>query len=104
MKIVSRDEFKEILEGNPGKKFAFVEWEPRIANSELHITDGNIEFPLFGAKTISYDPYEPDFVFDYDWNLLENYPSDQFAILEDKEIKEMIEWLKTALNEEGSEV
>ena len=40
MKIVSRDEFKKLIEDNPGKKFAFVEWEPRVANSELHITDG----------------------------------------------------------------
>lgn len=103
MKIVSRDEFKEILEGNPGRKFAFVEWEPRVANSELHITDGDKEYPTFGATTITYDPYEPEFIFDYDWNLMENSLKDQFAILEEKEIKEMIEWLKTALNEEESE-
>ena len=97
MKIVTRDEFKAILESNPGKKYAFVEWEPRIANSDLHITDGNIKYPLFGASTISYDPYEPDFVFDYDWNLLENYEHDMIAILEKDEIKELIKWLKTAL-------
>lgn len=103
MKIVSRDEFKEILEGNPGKKFAFVEWEPRVAKSKLHITDGDEDYPTFGATVISYDPYEEDFLFDYDWNLFENYPSDQFVILEENEIKEMIEWLKTALNEEEND-
>lgn len=102
MIIVNKEEFKTLLENNPGKKFAFVEWEPRINNSNLHITDGDIKDPLFGASTISYDPYEPDFVFDYDWNLLEYTYSeeDQFAILEEDEIKELIEWLKEALNEE----
>lgn len=100
MKILNRDEFKEILETNPGKNFAFVEWEPRVNNSNLHITGGNEKYPLFGASTISYDPYEWDFVFNYDWNLLEYYPTDQFAILNENEIKEMIDWLKTALNEE----
>lgn len=102
MIIVNKEEFKTLLENNPGKKFAFVEWEPRINNSNLHITDGDIKDPLFGASTISYDPYEPDFVFDYDWNLLEYTYSeeDQFAILEENEIKELIEWLKEALNEE----
>lgn len=102
MIIVNKEEFKTLLENNPGKKFAFVEWEPRINNSNLHITDGDIKDPLFGASTIAYDPYEPDFVFYYDWNLLEYTYStkDQFAILEEDEIKELIEWLKTALNEE----
>jgi hypothetical protein len=100
MIIVNKEEFKTLLENNPGKKFAFVEWEPRIANSNLHITDGDIKYPLYGASTISYDPYEPDFVFGYDWNLLEYSAKDQFAILEENEIKELIEWLKEALNEE----
>ena len=100
MIIVNKEEFKTFLENNPGKKFAFVEWEPRINNSNLHITDGDIEYPLYGASTISYDPYEPDFVFDYDWNLLEYSAKDQFAILVEDEIKELIEWLKEALNEE----
>lgn len=100
MVIVNKEEFKTILENNPGKKFAFVEWEPRIINSNLHITDGDIKHPLFGASTISYDPYEPDFVFGYDWNLVEYSAKDQFAILAEDEIKELIEWLKEALNEE----
>lgn len=100
MVIVNKEEFKTILENNPGKKFAFVEWEPRINNSNLHITDGDIKHPLFGASTISYDPYEPDFVFGYDWNLVEYSTKDQFAILAEDEIKELIEWLKEALNEE----
>lgn len=100
MIIVNKEEFKTFLENNPGKKFAFVEWEPRINNSNLHITDGDIEYPLYGASTISYDPCEPDFVFNYDWNLLEYSAKDQFAILVEDEIKELIEWLKEALYEE----
>lgn len=56
MIIINKEEFKTLLENNPGKKFAFVEWEPRINNSNLHITEDDI--------------------------------------------KEIIEWLKEALNEE----
>ena len=92
MKILNTQDFKELIDKNPGAKFAFYEYTPCIFKSELHILDGDYKYPYFGATTLSA---EEEFIFDYDWNLNEYTNDEQFAVLE----KDDIALLQELLNE-----
>ena len=89
MKILKRDEFKQLLENNPGKKFIFFEYEPDVFKSQMHITEGDPKYPTFGAWApcpcgtgFSNNEWE-DY---YDWNLNEYNANDMFAVLEESEL------------------
>jgi len=84
MIIAKRDAFKDLLEENPGKKFAFFEYKPTAFMSELHITMGDEKLPAFGAYAVNPpDETEDDILGDsYDWNINEYNSNDLFAILE----------------------
>lgn len=93
MKILNKQDFKELIDKNPGAKFAFYEYTPCIFKSELHILDGDYKYPYFGATTLSA---EEEFIFDYDWNLNEYANDDQFAVLEKGDIAQLQELLDKA--------
>ena len=100
MVILNKTEFKKLIAENPTKKFLFFEWEPEVFISDFHVTDGNPKYPGFGATTLSGETSE-DFIFDYDWSIDEYADNDQFAVLENKEILEIINLFKECLCEEG---
>ena len=91
MKILNKQEFKELIDKNQGVKFAFYEYTPCVFKSELHILDGDYKYPYFGATTLSAN--EEEFIFDYDWNLNEYTNDDQFAVLEKGDITQLQELL-----------
>ena len=89
MKILKRDEFKQLLEDNPGKKFVFFEYESDVFKSQIHITEGDTKYPTFGAWAPS--PCDTGFSDNewedyYDWNLNEYDTDDMFAVLEESEL------------------
>ena len=86
MKILKRDEFKQLLENNPGRKFVFYEYTFCTFTSELHITMGAPDMPTFGAWTPSC-PFDcGDFEDFYDWNLMEDDENQLYAVLEETEL------------------
>lgn len=89
MKILTRDEFKQLLINNPSKRFLFLEWEPSIYTSDFHINNGDPKHPGFGALTMALDG--EDFIFDYDWNIDEYSSDDKFAVLSEDEILQLID-------------
>lgn len=94
MKILNKQDFKELIDKNPGAKFAFYEYTPCIFKSELHILDGDYKYPYFGATTLSASAEEgEEFIFDYDWNLNEYSNDEQFAVLEKGDIAQLQELL-----------
>lgn len=105
MKTLTRNEFEEFLEQNPGKKFAFFE---SIHNKKydpvLHITHGDEKFPSFGANAIELSRITCDYdsdvevICNYDWNLKEYSEEEKFVILENDELKELIKLLTSAIN------
>lgn len=92
MKILNKQEFKELIDKNPAAKFIFFEYTPCTFTSELHILDGNYKYPYFGATTLSAQ----EFIFDYDWYLDEYTDDDQFAVLEKNDIVQLQELLDRA--------
>lgn len=102
MEILKRDEFKKLLEDNPGRKFVFYEYAPCTFMSDIHITMGDENNPTFGAWSPD-PPYldgPPDFKDFYDWNLLADYKeSDLFAVLDNSEVMFMISQLKDVIGD-----
>ena len=98
MVILNKRQFKKLITENPTKRFLFLEWTPEVFISDFHITDGNPKYPGFGATTLSGRNSE-DFIFDYDWSIDEYTDDDRFAVLEDKEILEIINLFKECLHE-----
>lgn len=92
MIILKRDEFKKLLEDNPGRKFVFYEYEPHAFMSELHITMGDPNMPTFGAWAPSPSgeaacPFDcGNFEDFYDWSLMEDDENQEYAILEESEL------------------
>lgn len=98
MIIVKRDEFKKLLENNPGKKFAFYEYTPCTFISELHITMGEEINPTFGAYAVDspgpFDEEGTNILGDpYDWNINEYSHKDLFAILEPSDLNPLANML-----------
>lgn len=89
MKIIKRNHFKEILEKNPGQKFAFYEWYQGNFTSEIHVTCGDYIVPTFGAWT----PKPDDFDYVYDWNIYEYDTDTYFAVLEEDDLNNFMEQL-----------
>ena len=90
MKLLKRDEFKELLESNPGKSYAFYEWTPSCLMGDLHVTDGDAEHPTFGAwspDACGDDFGDPFFEASYDWNLLEDDVDALYAVLEQSDLE-----------------
>lgn len=84
MIIAKRDDFKKLLEENPGKKFAFFEYKPVTFMGELHITMGDEKLPDFGAYAVGPPDADEENILGspYDWNINEYDSNDLFAILE----------------------
>lgn len=95
MIIAKRDDFKKLLEENPGKKFAFFEYTPQAFKSELHITMGDEKLPDFGAYAVNPpDETEDDILGDpYDWSINEYDSDDLFAILEPVDLGPLVDML-----------
>lgn len=93
MQILNKQEFKELIDKNPGAKFAFYEYTPCVFKSELHFLDGDYKYPYFGATTLSAGE---EFIFYYDWNLNEYSNDEQFAVLEKGDIAQLQELLDEA--------
>lgn len=95
MIIAKRDAFKELLEENPGKKFAFFEYKPTAFMGELHITMGDEKVPDFGAYAVNPpDETEDDILGDpYDWSINEYNSDDLFAILEPVDLGPLVDML-----------
>lgn len=111
MEIKKRDEFKKLLEDNPGRKFAFYEYKPYTFMSELHITMGDATHSTFGAWSPNPPLLDeapdgasetPGFKAFYDWDLLADYKeSDLFAVLDDSEVMFMISQLKDVAGDDA---
>lgn len=94
MKTLTKTEFKELLENNPGKRFAFFEnFDNEKRDMSLHITDGCKKYPTMFATAICNDE-ENTIIFDYDWSLISDYDDkDKFDILEINDIHKLMELL-----------
>lgn len=94
MIIAKRNDFKKLLEENPGKKFAFFEYTPQVFKSELHITMGDEKIPGFGAYCVHVpEEDDDDFLYSYDWNIDEYNSDDLFAILEPVDLGPLVDML-----------
>lgn len=98
MEILKRDEFKKLLEDNPGRKFAFYHYLPYTFLGDIHITTGDIK----GSSFRSWSPNPtvkdeaPDFGSFSTSDLLIHYAeNDLFAVLDDADIMFMLLRLKT---------
>lgn len=100
MKILKKSEFEKLLKDNPDKRFVFWEYEPDVLIEQIHVTDGDPEHPGFGATSLadveSYEMNDDDILFNYDWNINEYYESDQFYVLNDQDVRRLIDLLMKA--------
>lgn len=85
MKVVTKRQFKELMEEYPEGGIVFTEWTWSVYKSELMVTDGD-----FGATNVL--PYEGE-VFDWDWNIDEYNDDDLFAVFDNNDILQMIQTL-----------
>lgn len=100
MKILNKNEFKELLESNPTKQFAFYEYKPDIFIGTIFVTVGNQSEPTFGATSIcsNISTGDDSIIFTFDWDLIADYDdNDQFAVLDDNEVSGIIDMLSEAL-------
>lgn len=91
MKILTAKQFKELLQDNPDKRYAFVEYVPDCINSELQVTDGT-----FGATNVI--PWHCE-VFDWDFNIEEYKGEELFMVFDNNDVSQMIQTLACAFNE-----
>ena len=94
MKILTVKQFKNLLEDNPNKRYAFVEYTPDVINSELMVTDND----GFGATNVI--PWHGE-VFDWDFNI-DEYRDDSkelFMVFDNNDIAQMIQTLSCAFND-----
>ena len=110
MKILNRNQFKELIEADPGKRFAFYEYEPDVFLDRLHVTLGDKKMPAFGAATLvpNQTPkllgHDTSIIFEYDWDLQADYSDDSmFAVLDEEDILKVIDLLKETIKEENNE-
>jgi len=91
LQILNKKEFKDLLIKNPNKRFVFYEYDSNNGvDYDIHITDGNLKYPGFGATTLNPEPYdEHEFIFNYDWNIDEYSDDDLFVVLSDEEVIEI---------------
>lgn len=102
MKILTRDEFKQLLNEHPTKKFLFLEWVPNTNISDFHISSGDPKYPGFGATTFEAS-IDDDIIFEYDWSIDEYSDDDLFAVLSDEDILNFINIFRECLDEKGDE-
>lgn len=85
MKIINKNEFKELMKIFPNGGIVFSEYP----TNDLHITNGN-----FGATLVA--PFYGE-IFDYDWNIEEYKKQDKFIIFDNNDILQMIQTLTAKL-------
>ena len=96
MKKLNRKEFKELIEKNPNKRFAFFEYEPDVFLDQIHITDDGSGFGATSFVSTLED--NEDFLFDYDWSITGDYTDDDlFAVLDDDELLSIYNLLKEVI-------
>lgn len=88
MIIVTKKELLNLIKEHPDGGIVFAEYEPDIVR-ELMVTDED-----FGATCVL--PYHGE-VFDYDWNIAEYSNEDQFVVLDNSDILQMIQVLTKGL-------
>ena len=97
MIVLRKQDFKNLLENNPNRRFVFFEYEPEIFKDQFHITTLDFK-PTFGAITLAPNTVGDPIIFEYDWDLLADYQdNDMFAILEEDEITGIINELSQVL-------
>ena len=89
MKILSKNQFENLIEEFPDGGIVFAEYTPDILNSELMVTDGK-----FGARQVI--PYHGE-VFDFDWNIKEYKDNQLFAVFDNNDVLQMIQILTSGL-------
>ena len=82
MKILSKNQFENLIEEFPDGGIVFAEYTPDILNSELMVTDGK-----FGARQVI--PY-PGEVFDFDSNIKEYKDHQLFLVFDNDDILKII--------------
>lgn len=85
MKVITKQQFKTLMDDYPNGGIIFADYEPNVFASELMVTDG-----CFGASCIVPTNGE---VFSFDWNIDEYKDSDQFAVFDNADILQMIQTL-----------
>lgn len=92
MRILNVKQFKELLEENPGNRYAFIEYKPDITVGELMVSDEG----AFGATYVI--PWHGE-VFDFDFNVEEYRDDDNyFMVFDNNDIAQMIQTLSSAFN------
>ena len=89
MRIVYKDELKDIMKGYPYGGVVFAEYSPSVLTSELMVTDGD-----FGATCVI--PTDGD-IFDFDWNVEDYKNTQMFAVFDHNDVLAMIQTLTKGL-------
>lgn len=89
MKILNKNQFKELIDSFIDGGIVFAEYTPDIIKSPLMVTDG-----YFGATEVI--PYHGE-IFDFDWNIEEYNEKDLFVIFDNEDILQIIQTLTSGL-------
>ena len=89
MDILTKKQMENLMEEFPDGGIVFAEYVPDVFESELMVTDGD-----FGAREVI--PHEGE-VFDFDWNIKECRDGDQFAVVDNNDVLQMIQTLTSGL-------
>ncbi len=88
MIIMTKKELQLLMQEHPNGGIVFAEYKPDIVR-ELMVTDGD-----FGATCVL--PFHGE-IYDYDWNIKEYSDDDQFVVLDNSDILQMIQTLTKGL-------
>ena len=89
MRILTKNQFADLIEDYPEGGIVFAEYQPDILASELMVTDGD-----FGATRVI--PYHGE-VFDFDWYIEEYGYDEQFAVFDNNDVLQIIQTLTKGL-------
>ena len=95
MKIVNKQQLKEILMAKPNGGVIFSDYEPNVYNCNFDISVNDL---CFGARQLFPEPFADFPELPYDWNIEEYDEEAQFVVLENEDILYLIKNLTIGLN------
>lgn len=94
MKILTVKQFKNLLENNPDKRYAFVWYTPDAMASELMVTD------YYGYGVTNVIPFHGDVLhWDFNINGYSDESKELFMVFDNNDIAQMIQTLSLAFND-----
>ena len=105
MKLLKRDEFKQLLETNPKKRFIFMEYIKNCTEvRDVHFSNGGYDGwpePTFGVTSLlrntELDSYNDGMIWDYDWNIDEYTDDDQFVVFTPEDVQTLKQLVDEAM-------